>query len=307
MALAAIGLGSNRGDPRHNVERACTALDSVGTVVARSSLYVTRAWGETAQPDFINAVALVETALEPRDLLAALQRIEAGLGRTPSYRWGPREIDLDILTYGEAAFRDEALAIPHERLTERAFALAPLAEIVPEYLPVLAALPVAERESVQRIPARAARTGTTVDWDETLERVRGAAEFCAAAGLVRFRIEEEGLAIDIRRTAGPVPVLGLGRAESDSAPNGAAPSNGVLAQAEPPASVLKAEFVGVVRLSRPSVHDGSVLSEDRELAYVESLGIRNPIRSGGPGRIAQVFVTEGEAVEFGQPLFAIEK
>jgi acetyl-CoA carboxylase biotin carboxyl carrier protein len=70
--------------------------------------------------------------------------------------------------------------------------------------------------------------------------------------------------------------------------------------------VLKAEFVGIVRLSRPSVTPGTVLSEDRELAYVESLGIRNPIRSGGPGRISAVYVSDGEPVGYGQPLFAIE-
>ena len=307
MTLAAIGLGSNLGDACSNVDRGFAALNAVGTVVKKSSLYLTKAWGETAQPDFINAVALVETALEPRALLAELQRIEVRLGRTPSYRWGPREIDLDILTYGEANFRDEVLVIPHERLTERAFALAPLAELAPEYVPVFAALPAAGRESVQRIPARAARTGTTVDWDETLERVRGAAEFCAAAGLARFRVEEEGLAIDIRRTPGPALVFEPEPAQDGSLAGGAAVSNRALAHVEPPAAVLRAEFVGVVRLSRPSVHEGSVLPEDRELAYVESLGIRNPIRSGGPGRIAQVFVTDGEAVEFGQPLFAIEK
>jgi biotin carboxyl carrier protein len=70
--------------------------------------------------------------------------------------------------------------------------------------------------------------------------------------------------------------------------------------------VLKAEFVGIVRLSRPAVGAGTVLAEDRELAYVESLGIRNPVRSGGPGRISAVFVNDGEPVGYGQPLFEIE-
>ena len=70
--------------------------------------------------------------------------------------------------------------------------------------------------------------------------------------------------------------------------------------------MLKAEFVGIVRFSRPTVGEGTILSEDRELAYVESLGIRNPVRSGGAGRIASIFVTDGEPVGYGQPLFAIE-
>jgi len=146
-----------------------------------------------------------------------------------------------------------------------------------------------------------------VNWDETLERVRSAAEFCASAGLTRFRIEEEHLAIEVRRSARiPVPVAtsaaasGNGGAAVHPSPNGSTPHD------DRPASVLKAEFVGIVRLSRPSVTAGTVLSEDRELAYVESLGIRNPIRSGGPGRISAVYVSDGEPVGYGQPLFAIE-
>jgi acetyl-CoA carboxylase biotin carboxyl carrier protein len=85
-----------------------------------------------------------------------------------------------------------------------------------------------------------------------------------------------------------------------------APSSNGNANHEPAATVLRAEFVGIVRLSRPAVAAGSALAEDRELAYVESLGIRNPVRSGGPGRVRSVFVGDGEAVEYGQPLFAIE-
>jgi len=144
-----------------------------------------------------------------------------------------------------------------------------------------------------------------MNWDQTLERVRRAAEFCAEAGLVRFRIEEGDLEIEVRRGARPVPAPA---APADFAvpANGVSTSNGVLARDEPPQAVLKAEFVGIVRLSRPAVAEGTILAEDRELAYVVSLGIRNPIRSNGPGRVTAVYVNDGEPVEFGQPLFAIE-
>ena len=103
MALARIGLGSNLGDPVANVERALAALGSLGRVSARSGLYRTPAWGVTEQPFFVNAAALLETALEPHALLGALKALETELGRTASYRWGPRAIDLDILTYDALA------------------------------------------------------------------------------------------------------------------------------------------------------------------------------------------------------------
>jgi acetyl-CoA carboxylase biotin carboxyl carrier protein len=145
-----------------------------------------------------------------------------------------------------------------------------------------------------------------MNWDQTLERVRRAAEFCAEAGLVRFRIEEDDLEIEVRRAARPVrpPALPV---EFAVPANGVSPSNGAVAHDEPAHAVLKAEFVGIVRLSRPAVTEGTHVAEDRELAYVESLGIRNPIRSNHPGRVAAVYVNDGEPVDFGQPLFAIEE
>ncbi len=133
--------------------------------------------------------------------------------------------------------------------------------------------------------------------------MRSAAHFCASAGLTRFRIDEEELAIDVRRSPRPVSAA---TAVAGDAPGSAHSSNGAATAAERPSTVLKAEFVGIVRLSRPTVAEGTVLGEDRELAYVESLGIRNPVRSGGAGRISAVYVNDGEPVGYGQPLFAIE-
>ena len=132
---AFVGLGANIGDAAATVEHAITrlhALDGV-RVTARSSLYRTRAWGETEQPDFVNAVARVETRLPPERLLEALLGIErdAGRDRSRSRRWGPRELDLDLLLYGDDRIHTPGLHVPHPHLHERAFVLVPLAEISP--------------------------------------------------------------------------------------------------------------------------------------------------------------------------------
>ncbi len=303
MPRASIGLGSNEGDPVANVEAGLRALESLGTVTARSALYRTKAWGVEEQADFINAAALLETELEPLALLSALKALEVELGRVATYRWGPRVIDLDILAYDGRTIREPGLIVPHERLFERAFALGPLAEIDPAYRDAFEGLSEAQREGLRRIAPATSRMRLGVNWDETLERVRGAAEFCASAGLARFRVEEDDLEIEVRRTPrAPEPPQPV---EIAAASQNGHSGNGVAAPGERPSTVLKAEFVGIVRFSRPAVSEGTQLSEDRELAYVEALGIRNPIRAKAPGRVAAIYVSDGQAVEYGQPLFAI--
>jgi 2-amino-4-hydroxy-6-hydroxymethyldihydropteridine diphosphokinase len=307
VGLARIGLGSNVGDPVANVEAALAALGTLGTVSARSALYATPPWGVADQAAFVNAAALLETALSPRELLSGLKSLEAELGRVETYRWGPRAIDLDILAYDDLRIDEPDLIVPHPRLGERAFALVPLAEIDATYVGARNALDTSDRTAVQRIPDVAARTNGAVDWDETIERVRSAAGFCASAGLTRFRIEEKDLSIEVRRSARPLRAIAPAHVEPASSSNGSSTTtNGASAPPEKPKNVLKAEFVGIVRLSRPAVAPGSVIGEDRELAYVEALGIRNPVRSGGPGRVADVFVIDGQSVEYGQPLFSID-
>lgn len=153
MARSYIGLGSNRGDSAAHVRGAFDALEEIGTVRSRSSLYRTRPWGVREQPDFINAVAEVETDLEPRALLEALQTLEERLGRTPSPRWHERSIDLDILLYDDVALNEPGLIIPHLHLRERAFALVPLAEVAPEYVSWRDELEAAELESVELFSA----------------------------------------------------------------------------------------------------------------------------------------------------------
>ena len=151
LVRAAIGLGSNLGDPIANVERGFAALAGLGTVSARSSLYRSAPWGGVEQPPFVNAAALLDTRLTARSLLDALGEIERALGRTPSVRWGPRVIDLDILTYGGLAIHEAGLVVPHERLFERAFVLGPLAEIDAAFAAAFAALPPGALVGLERI------------------------------------------------------------------------------------------------------------------------------------------------------------
>jgi 2-amino-4-hydroxy-6-hydroxymethyldihydropteridine diphosphokinase len=130
-----LGLGGNLGNPAAAIAAALARLDAAGVRVARRShFYRTAPWGMTDQPDFLNLCAAAETALSPRALLNLVQQVEAELGREPGERWGPRVIDIDILTYGDAAVDEPDLTIPHLRLTERAFVLVPLEEIAPEAL-----------------------------------------------------------------------------------------------------------------------------------------------------------------------------
>lgn len=130
-----VSLGSNLGDRAAQLEAAALALDDLAgiRVLARSSVYETEPWGDQDQPAFLNAVLLLETSLEPHQLLDALQAVESRLGRVRGERrWGPRVIDLDLLLMGEARIADGRLVLPHPRLSERAFVLAPLAEVSPE-------------------------------------------------------------------------------------------------------------------------------------------------------------------------------
>ncbi len=154
MARATIGIGANIGDAAATVERAIGALNELGRVIARSSLYRSDPWGKRDQPDFTNAVVRLDTSLAPHALLADLQAIERRLGRVPGEHWGPRAIDLDILLYDDLGFEDEHLRIPHRHLFERAFVLVPLAEIDASFEAWRDALPTSERNTVERIVTR---------------------------------------------------------------------------------------------------------------------------------------------------------
>lgn len=126
-----LALGTNLGDRVENLRAALQMLLPVVTLTAFSPVYETPPWGFTDQPAFLNMAVRAESELDPPTLLRELKRIEAELGRLPSFRYGPRLIDLDILFYGQQVIELENLSIPHPRLPERAFVLVPLAELAP--------------------------------------------------------------------------------------------------------------------------------------------------------------------------------
>ncbi len=295
MTRAAIGIGSNLDDPPAKIRGAIAALEEAGRVVACSRFYVTQPWGKRDQPEFCNAVALVETQLGPRELLHTLKDLERRLGRVPSARWGPRAVDLDILYYGDERVEEPDLQIPHPRLFERAFALVPLAEVDPRYAAAAEGLPREERETVALMSDdQEQASGVTTP---LVDRVRALTQAFLETDLIRLRIEDANEdSIELRR-----------RPSAPAHPHAA--TDGAAAQPPPPVHLdaIKADLVGIVRFSRKPVAEGDVLEGDRELAYVEALGIRNPVRSLGAGRIATVRCKDGQPVEYGQVLFEIDR
>lgn len=133
---AYLSLGANLGDRAATLRAALARLDAADGVRVRrlSRIYETEPVGVTDQPKFLNMVVEVEVRDEvtPRDLLSLAKRIEIGLGRQPRERWGPREIDIDLLLFGEERIREPGLEIPHPQTWERGFVVIPLADLVPE-------------------------------------------------------------------------------------------------------------------------------------------------------------------------------
>jgi 2-amino-4-hydroxy-6-hydroxymethyldihydropteridine diphosphokinase len=132
MTTAYIALGSNLGDRLANLEAAIARLTPAVAVTARSAVYETAPMYVTDQPAFLNMAVRGETELAPEALLVHLKGIEAALGRRGGVRFGPREVDLDILLYGDAVLKAVALEVPHPRMAERAFVLRPLADVAAE-------------------------------------------------------------------------------------------------------------------------------------------------------------------------------
>jgi len=133
-ATAYVGVGSNLAVPRAQVDRALRRLAGLphSRLLRSSRLYRSAPWGVLDQPDFVNAVAAIETGLSPQALMQALLGIERDAGRDRgSDRWGPRILDLDLLLYGALTLAEPGLQLPHPHLHERAFVLLPLAEIAP--------------------------------------------------------------------------------------------------------------------------------------------------------------------------------
>ena len=158
MTAAFVGLGANLGAPERQVRQAFLELDAIPhtRLVRSSSLYRSEPVGYAGQPQFVNAVAQVETGLPAERLLAELQAIEARHGRTRSFANAPRTLDLDLLLFGEAVLDAPGLKVPHPRMHERAFVLIPLLEIAPEASvpgrgPAKALLERCDHESVERL------------------------------------------------------------------------------------------------------------------------------------------------------------
>lgn len=129
---AVVALGSNLGDREAMLRSACATLQSLGAVVACSRLYETAPVGP-AQPLYLNAVALVDTSLSPRQTLDVLLEIERLFGRQRGERWGARTLDLDLIAHGQSIVNETGLTLPHPEAARRAFVLVPLCELAPEW------------------------------------------------------------------------------------------------------------------------------------------------------------------------------
>ena len=134
MPTVYLALGTTLGDRLANLRAAINAFPS--SVVCRQSSYIyeTPPWGYKDQPAFLNMAVKCETGLDAASLLKRLKQIEVQVGRVESFRWGPRQIDIDILFYDDLILQSESLTIPHPRLHERAFVLVPLADIAPDLI-----------------------------------------------------------------------------------------------------------------------------------------------------------------------------
>ena len=154
---AALALGGNLGAPAQAFADALAQMEAGGAVRvrARSQVWRTPPWGKTDQPDFLNMAALIETDLDPHALLDLCLSLEQRAGRMRAERWGPRTLDIDVIAFADVRMDDARLVLPHPRAHERAFVLAPLAEIAPAL--------VLHGRRVDALAATVDRAGMSVD------------------------------------------------------------------------------------------------------------------------------------------------
>jgi 2-amino-4-hydroxy-6-hydroxymethyldihydropteridine diphosphokinase len=129
-----LGLGSNLDDREANLRRGVALLARSLEMVEGSSVYETEPWGHKDQPRFLNLVCWAHTGISPAELLRLCQETERAVGRTRTFRYGPRLLDVDILAYGDSVITTPTLVVPHPRLAERRFVLVPMAEVAPEWV-----------------------------------------------------------------------------------------------------------------------------------------------------------------------------
>ncbi|HMR40055.1 MAG TPA: 2-amino-4-hydroxy-6-hydroxymethyldihydropteridine diphosphokinase [Ignavibacteria bacterium] len=140
MVKAYLGLGSNKGERISFIETALLEIGKINrTIITRcSSVYETEPWGIKDQGDYLNSVAEINTELSAADLLISLKKIESRIGRTETSKWSEREIDIDLLFYGNEIHNNENIHVPHDEIENRKFVLIPMNEIAPDLVhPVL--------------------------------------------------------------------------------------------------------------------------------------------------------------------------
>jgi 2-amino-4-hydroxy-6-hydroxymethyldihydropteridine diphosphokinase len=162
MATVYLALGSNVGDSPANIAQAVKLLGTSVTAIKQAPMYLSKAVGYTNQADFFNTALAGRTALSPEALLDFIKAVEQQVGRTPSFHWGPREIDIDLVFYDDLVKQTEKLTIPHPRFQERDFVLQPLADLDPSLIDpasgqtiqnLLAKLTPQQKSLVQRVDA----------------------------------------------------------------------------------------------------------------------------------------------------------
>lgn len=152
MNIVFLALGSNVGDSIPTIHKAIKYLSEKVKNIQEAPIYTSKAVGYTDQPDFFNTAIKGETDLEPEELLHFVKNIEQEIGRIHRFRWGPREIDIDIIFYGHEVFKNEYLEIPHPRVHERDFVLIPIADIDENFVhPVMSST---VRELLETLPAQ---------------------------------------------------------------------------------------------------------------------------------------------------------
>jgi len=144
MSLIYLSLGSNLNDRFGNLRRAIDEMHQIVTVTAISPVFATEPWGDTDQPGFLNICVAASGDISPHELLRKIKEIECRMGREETRRWGPRLIDIDILFFDRLILEEDDLVIPHPLIAERAFVLAPLAVIIPDFVHPQTGLTVGE-------------------------------------------------------------------------------------------------------------------------------------------------------------------
>jgi 2-amino-4-hydroxy-6-hydroxymethyldihydropteridine diphosphokinase len=161
-----LGLGSNMGERVSYLNRAATGIGRLreSRIVWASSVYETSPIGNTEQPTFLNAVIELETGLVPAELLGEIKKLEQSVGRVARERWGPREIDIDILLYDGLVVSDATVTVPHPELEKRRFVLVPLREIAPDVVHPVSGMTIEELAHACHDDGRIVKTQSRIQW-----------------------------------------------------------------------------------------------------------------------------------------------